>query len=111
MYYYYRYIFTNKDLKIYNVWAYSQKIINALELTYKNNLISVDFSYEYYGFWLNREKGQHEHSKAGKIIASSISDFNKKKSTYTYTCSDGTPGISTQIFHEDKSKRKIQATI
>lgn len=111
MYYYYQYILANKSLKTFNVWDYSQEIITALKLTYKNHLISVDFSDSYYGFWLDRPKGQYEHSPVGKSIASSVSDFNNNKSIYNYTSCQGTHGTSTQIFKEDTSKSKIQSTL
>lgn len=111
MYYYYRYIFANQNLKAYKVWDYSKEIINALKCIYKSDLIAVDFSDAYYGFWLNRQKQQYEHNQVGKIIAASVSNFNSNKSIYSYNNSNGTTGTSTQIFIEDTSARKSQNSI
>lgn len=109
MQYYYRYIFTNQNLKTFEVWNYSKEIISALKTIYSSDLVEVEFSSSHYGFWLNRKKGQYEHNNVGKLIANSVSDFNNNKSIYTFNPSNSdTVGVSTQIFKEDKNFRNTR---
>lgn len=106
-YNYYRYVFVNKALKELSIWDYSQQIIDALKTYYPSNLISVEFSKSYYGFWLDGVKDDGNQRLIGKLIASTISDFDVKKSTYYYHTGTRLDS-STQIFKEDiDAKRSV----
>ena len=104
-YNYYRYVFANKELKELCVWDYSQQIINALKTYYPRNLISVDFSKNYYGFWLDGVKDDTEQKSIGKLIASTIHDFDAKKSAYYYHVGTRIDS-STKIFIEDTTAKR-----